>query len=83
MTVMVNKKVFWFKISIDDVLLMKVHQAIHDLNEIESGVLLTHSFNGFEVVEKLPTGTVVKNKTDKVVCFETVVELDYEGMVEH
>lgn len=83
MTIMVNQEIFWFKISINDILLMKVHQAIHDFNEIEPGVFLTHSLDGFEVVEKLSTGTVVENKTDKIVGLETVIKLDNKGVVEH
>lgn len=62
---------------------MQVHQSVHYLNEIETGVLFAHSFHRFQVVEKLTAWTVVKNKTNKIVGFEAVIELDDKGMVEH
>lgn len=62
---------------------MQVHQSVHDFNEIETGVLFAHSFHRFQVVEKLTARAVVKNKTNEIVGFKAVVELDDEGMVEH
>ena len=51
MSIVVDKEIFGFKISIDDVLLMKVHESVKDLDKVESSIFLAHSFDGFEVVE--------------------------------
>ena len=51
MSIVVDKEIFGFKISIDDVLLMKVHESVKDLDKVESSIFLVHSFDCFEVVE--------------------------------
>lgn len=83
MAVIINQKVFWFEVPINDVLLMQVHQTVHDLNKVEPSVFLTHSLDRLQVVEKLSAGTVVEHETHEVVGFKTVVELDDERVVEH
>lgn len=47
MTVVVDQQIFRFEVSIDDVLLMKIHETIKNLNEVESSIILGHSFNSF------------------------------------
>ncbi len=62
---------------------MKVHETVEDLNKIEPRMFLIHSLYCFEVVEQLSAWTIVKDKTDKIVCFETVVHLYNERMIQH
>ena len=83
MAVIIYQEVFWFQVPINNVLLMQVHQAVHDLNKVESSMLLTHSLDRLQVVEKLSAGAVVEHETHEVVGFETVVQLDDERVVEH
>jgi hypothetical protein len=59
MAIMIYQEVFGFKIPVNDVLLMKVHKAVHYLNKIKPGMFLTHSLDRLQVVEKLSAGAVV------------------------
>lgn len=46
-------------------------------------MLLTHSFDSFEIIKKFSTWTVVQYKTNKIMCFETVIQFDNERMIQH
>jgi hypothetical protein len=58
MAIVIDEQIFWFEVSINDVLLMEVHQAIEDLNKVESSIFFVHSFNSFEVIEQLSSGAI-------------------------
>ena len=40
MAIMINQEILRFEISVDDILLMQVHQAIENLDKIEFSVVL-------------------------------------------
>lgn len=46
-------------------------------------MLLTHSLDSFEIIEKLTTWTIVKDKTHKIVSLKTMVQLYNEWVIEH
>ncbi len=73
MSIMVDQQVFRLQIPINDILLMQVHESIHDLNEVKPCVLFAHSLDWLKVVEKLSPGTVIQNETYEIVGLKTVI----------
>ena len=57
-SIMIDEQIFWFKISIYDILLMKVHKSIENFNKIELSIFFRHSFHCFKVVEELSSRTI-------------------------
>lgn len=61
-SVVIDEEVFWFEVSVDDVLLMQVHEAIQNFDKVESSLFFRHPFDGLQVVEKLSPGAIcIKN----------------------
>ena len=58
MAIMIDEQIFWFQISIDDILLMKVHKSIENFDKIELSIFFRHSFHCFKVVEELASRTI-------------------------
>ena len=40
MPIMINQQIFRFKIPVDDILLMQIHEAIENFDEVEFGIIL-------------------------------------------
>ena len=59
MPIMINQQIFRFKIPVYDILLMQIHEAIENFNEVEFGIILWHSLYAFEVVEKLASWAIL------------------------
>lgn len=80
---MIYEQILRFEVPVDDILLMEVHESVHDFNKIEAGVFFPHAFNWFEVVKKLTPRTVVQDKTHEIMRLETMVQFHYERVVQH
>lgn len=58
MSIVIDQQILRFEVSIDDVLLMQVHESIKNFYEVESSIGLGHSFDGFEVIEEFSAWTI-------------------------
>ena len=82
MPVDVNKDIFWFEVSVNDSLDVQVLKTQEDLNHVESGHVLRHSFVFFDETKHFASGTVLKNKRQIVGSLKGEFNLYNKGMID-
>ena len=58
MSIVVDQQILGLEVSVNDVLLVEVHQSVQDLDKVESSIFLIHPFDCFEVVEEFSSGAI-------------------------
>ena len=58
MSIMIDQQILRLKIPIYDVLLMKIHESIENLNKVKSSMFFTHPLHSFQVVKQLTARTI-------------------------
>lgn len=70
MSLTIKEYIFRFKISINDVVLVKVLQPIKNFQKVKFCLFLIHSANFFKEMEELSSRAVFKDKDKKLISFK-------------
>ena len=73
----VKENIFWFEITINDSLLVKVGQRLHHLGGVNFGAIVTESLLFAKVGEQLTTVEEIHNEVQFGVCLKRKMEFDY------
>lgn len=77
----IDQNVFWFEVSVKNIIRMQVVEREENVGSIELGSLLLKSANLLQVEEELASGTVVESHEQAFIVLEAVVHLDHVWML--
>ena len=82
MSILVNEKVLWFKVPIDNVFVVHVAERQENLTSVKHGYVVTKATVLAEAVKEFAATAVLEEHVDEDVVLKGCLELVDEGVVE-